>query len=282
MEVHGGVLDKLADMPVPRAMSAYGERWHLRTLSFKRFPGCAYISAAVDAAFELAPLDLESVEEVEVGASIFTIGMEGESAPFVRGPHSPLPALNFSVGYSLATALETGALEVVDLHGDRLGSEQRWRLAQRVRLRHDRELTIRALGATAPVGAAIAWAGEDARQYLAKRGTDDQLVADVMAAAAANNDDPTFLHPSKRVGARLRVKLRDGTELRAERDAAVGSCQEPVAHRLALAERKYLDAATARIGADAATTSREVIRSLYTDGTADVSSLWAQQRFLSA
>jgi len=278
MDATGGLFDALADVALPVAMSNYGKRWHLRTMSLKHFPGCAYLSAAVDAACELAPLDLDQIHDVEVAASVFTVGMEAESSPFLRGPDSPLPALNFSVGYSLAAALEKGELAVGDFYGDPLQSEKRWRVASKTRLRHDRDLTVAALSGTAPVGAAIAWAGERARPYLAKRGSDEQLIDDVLAAAEANNEDSAFLHPSKRIGARLRIKLRDGKELRAERDAAAGSCQEPVADRLALAERKYLDHAGPRIG-PVAHESRSHIASLPRATTQDLLLLWEAQRF---
>src|SRR5439155_19780088 len=103
------------------------------------------LSAAVEAAAELAPLELEAVEEVEVRCSIFTVGMEAESAPFVRGPETPLPALGFTLGYNLATALETGDLTPDDLFGGPLGSSDRWRVAELVRPVHETDLTVAAL-----------------------------------------------------------------------------------------------------------------------------------------
>jgi 2-methylcitrate dehydratase PrpD len=249
LEVPGGLLG-MAEVPLPVAMSGYGERWHLRTLSLKRLPGCAYISAAVEAACELAPLPLSDIDEVEVGSSIFTIGMEAESAPFISGPQSPLPALNFSLGYSVAAALQQGDLGPADFHGELLSSKDRWELAGRVRAVHDPELTLRALAATAPIGMALAWAGERARPYLARQGG-AALAEQVLTAASRNLEDPAFEHPAKRVGARLRVRLKDGRELAVERDAADGSCQDSAASRLRLAEDKHagqLDGASPKGG----------------------------------
>jgi 2-methylcitrate dehydratase PrpD len=239
LEAPGGVLAQLAAVPLPEAMSAYGERWHLRTLSIKAIPGCAYLTAPVEAAAALGPLDLAEIEGVDVAASIFTVGMEVESAPFIEGPDSPLPALGFSLGYNVAAALESGGLTPGDLHGEPLMSEARWRVALSVELSHDDDLTVAALGATAPVGAAIAWAGERARDWLGSRGGSAELTNRIMAAASANADDREFERPAKRIGARLRVRMRDGSVLQAERDAASGCCQERVVDRLALAERKY-------------------------------------------
>jgi hypothetical protein len=245
MEVPGGVLEELAAVALPEVFSGWGSRWHLRTLSIKAIPGCAYLTSAVEAAASLAPIDAGEVESVELAASVFTLGMEAESSPYIKGPQSPLPALGFSVGYSLAAALETGGLDVDDLHGERLTSAARWDVAGRVRVSHDPQLSLAALMATAPVGAAISLAGERARAWLQSRGASAE-VADAVLAAAADRD---FEHPDKRIGARVRVRLRDGRVLEAERDAARGCCQEPVAARLALAEAKYR--AQAGPGADA-------------------------------
>ena len=116
-ETRGGLLEQLAEVPLPEVFSGWGRRWHLRTLSIKAVPGCAYLTSAVEAAASLAPIDLREVDEVLVGASVFTIGMEVESAPFIRGAATPLPALGFSLGYNVAAALEGGGLDVSDLHG---------------------------------------------------------------------------------------------------------------------------------------------------------------------
>jgi hypothetical protein len=64
------------------------------------------------------------------------------------------------------------------------------------------------------------------------------MVDRVLAAAGG---DPDFEHPSKRIGTRLSVRLRDGGTMVVERDAAAGCCQEPAAARLALAEAKYME-----------------------------------------
>jgi 2-methylcitrate dehydratase PrpD len=241
LEAPGGVLDALAEVPLPEALGGLGDRWHLRTLSIKNLPGCAYLTSLVELAAGLGPLDLREVAGVAGEVSIFTLGMEVQSAPFVVGPDTPLPALGFSCGYNVAAALEGGSPGVDDLHGARLASAERWRVAGSLHLAHGEDLTVAALAATAPVGGAIAWAGERARPYLSKRGATDAMV-DRVIRLAQERADPALQHPSKRIGARLRVTLRDGTLLEAETDAATGCCQEPVAARLRVAERKLGDA----------------------------------------
>lgn len=236
LEAPGGVLAELADVPLTEAFAGYGDRWHLRTLSIKAVPGCAYLTAAVEAAAELGPLALADVAGVEARVSILTMGMEVQGAPFLAGAATPLPALGFTVGYGVAAALETGGLDVDDLHGDAVASVERWRVAGATQLEHDTELTVAALAATAPVGAAIAWAGDRALSYLTARGASVELARRVIGDAGAA--DHSFGRASKRIGARLRVTLRDGRVLEVERDAASASCQEDVAVRLSAAREK--------------------------------------------
>ena len=223
LERQGGVFDRLAEVPLPEAMSGWGDRWHLRTLSFKRDPGCAYLSAASEAACGLGPMDLDTVEAVEVGASMFTLGMEAESARFLAGPATPLPALNFSLGYTIAVALQTGGVEPADFTPVATAGPDRWQVAGRVTALHDSGLTLAALAATAPVGAALAWAGERARPYLERRGAPPETVSRILEAAAENLDDPNFLRPAKRIGALVRVRLRDGRIVESGRGAAARS-----------------------------------------------------------
>ena len=237
LEAPGGFFETLSDVPLPQAFSGYGERWHLRTLSVKPVPGCAYLTAAVEAAASLGPLPLEEVESVTVAASIFTLGMEAESASFIDGPRSPLPALSFCTGYNVAAALARGGLDVHDLHGADLADPARWRVARLVRLEHDSALSLRALSGTAPVGAAIAWAGARALPYLVSRGAPPDLAQAVLDEARRENPGDLAAN-SKRVGARLRVTLRDGSVLEAGRDSASGSCQESVDARVDLASAK--------------------------------------------
>jgi 2-methylcitrate dehydratase PrpD len=237
LQAPGGVFDELASVPLPEAFSGYGTRWHLDTLSIKAVPGCAYLTSAVEAAASLGPLDLDEVAGVTAQVSIFTMAMEAESAPFMAGPDTPVPALGFSTGYNVAAALESGGLAIEDLFGEGLARQSRWRVGGLVRLEHDAELTMWALAATAPVGGAIAWAGERARPYLVARGAPDELADRVIQLARERADD-TFSAPSKRIGARLTVRLKDGRTLGAERDAARGCCQESVAARVAIAQEK--------------------------------------------
>jgi 2-methylcitrate dehydratase PrpD len=252
LEHPGGFLATFASTPLPQAAGGLGLRWHTDTLSIKVHPGCAYIDSAIDAALRLHPAVVarfDQITEVEVDASIFTVGMEERSAPYVVGPSSGLAALNFSTGYSVACALRRGRLEVEDFDRPRVEDGQVWRVARLVRVRHDPQLSRRALLSAAPVGAALRMAGRAGAGWLAGGAgiTEDE------AAALLGAPEADFETAEKAIGARLRVRLRDGEELAAEVDIPEGAAgpDTRVRHRQ-IAREKFVGNAAPLLGRDRA------------------------------
>ena len=224
LEHPDGFLEKYADVPLPElATAALGERWHTETLSYKAHPGSAYIGAAIACAADLhrqfSQFRPGDVTRIVVEGSLFTVLADQHAAPFVSGPGSTLAALNFSLGYSTASALLTGALGPADFTEPALSDPTRWMLADLVCAVHDRQLSAAAMLATAPVGEALRAAGERAREWVAAR-----------AGAAGSEllsmlDGPamSFEHSSKRLGAGVTVHFADGRQISATRAAAPGS-----------------------------------------------------------
>ncbi len=231
LERDGGLVSTFAQVPLPEALTAglgpadaagpaeqSGVRWHTETLSFKAYPACAYLGAALDCAVGLHEDLAEAgggdvgagaslVEEVVVHASLFTLGMDMQSAPFVEGPGSPVSALEFSAGYPVAAALLTGALQPGDLDSAAASEPRRWELARRVRVEHDPELTRAAALATAPIGEALRLAGPRAADWLALLGEGGGLAEELGRPA------DSFENASKAIGARVEVVLSDGRRL---------------------------------------------------------------------
>ncbi len=220
-----GFLARFAAEPLPELVVAgLGSRWHTETTSFKVHPGCAYLDPAIDCAIalhrQLPGLQAGDVREVVVHAGILTVAVDLRAAPYVSGPDSTVAALNFSVGYSVATALLAGALTADDFRTPALDDHRRWDLAGRVRVVHDEEITRRSLLATAPLGEALRQAGPDrAREWLVSHGGDEAaaLVEDLGAPAA------DFEQADKAIGARVEVHLIDGRVLVETCDIPVGA-----------------------------------------------------------
>lgn len=252
LEHPGAFLARFATTPLPQAIGGLGERWHTDTLSIKVHPGCAYIDAAIDAAVVLHPqvaARFDQITEVEVDASIFTVGMEERSAPYLAGPRSGLAALNFSTGYSVACALRRGTLEVEDFEVAQVSDAATWRVADVVRVRHDPELSRRALLAAAPLGAALRMAGRDGAVWLAGGAG----LTEEEALSMLGEPERDFESAEKAVGARLRVRFNDGSELSAAVDIPRGAAgpDTRTRHR-EIAREKFVHNAAPLLGEDGA------------------------------
>lgn len=225
LEAPDGFLARFATEPLPAAVTAgLGTRWHTETASLKVYPGCAYLDPAIDAAVRLhhrlGGRRSREVREVVVHAGILTVGVDARAAAHVHGPTSTVAALNFSVGYSVATALLTGGLTAHDFCSPALDDAERWSLAGRVRVVHDEEITRRSLLATAPLGEALREAGaERAGAWLAAQGGE----AATALVAGLGPPAPGFEDAEKAIGARVEVHLADGRVLEESCDIALGA-----------------------------------------------------------
>ncbi|WP_434599893.1 MmgE/PrpD family protein [Streptomyces sp. A5-4] len=221
-----GLLAHLSAVPLPDAVThGLGRRWHTDTLSYKRFPGSAYLHAAFDCAQRLhrrlGALDLSRVRRVIVHGSLLTWQMERKVTPALDGPGTSVSAATLSVGYGVATLLLTGSFGVEDLTPSAIGDEARWALADRVTVEHDMRLSERMVQATSPLGEAlrqagdraldwpelIAWGGEDVPRILAGLGPQEETLENATMA----------------IGARVDIELADGTALTEECETFTGS-----------------------------------------------------------
>lgn len=233
----GGVLDDprgffatLARVPVREFLSGLGERWHTETTSFKIYPACGYLCAALDATLELvrhhdvAPDDVASVD---VWTSLFTVGMDAHSAPYLDGPRSPIAALTFSTPFIIASAILARELGPAQLRRAWIEDPRVWMLVSRVRSRHDVALTIEALTADIPIGAALrrvrpwqaaAFGWSAAASAFGRAGRwrhpwQTVRLAGALAAAAGDRRPLDLRRSTKPMGARVEIRLRDGRVL---------------------------------------------------------------------
>jgi MmgE/PrpD C-terminal domain len=213
--------------PVREFLGGLGERWHTETNSFKIYPVCGYLCSAIDATLDLVrrhDVHPGEVEAVAVWASIFTVGMDAHSAPYLDGPRSRIATLTFSTPFTVASAILAGGLGPAQLKRAWIEDPRVWQLAARVRSRHDVGLTLAALRADIPMGAALkrtrrrhaaAFAWGLAAQAFGRFGRwrrplqTLRLVAGL--AAAAGESRPLDLRSStKPLGARVEMRLSDG------------------------------------------------------------------------
>lgn len=242
-----GFLSVFATYPLAAFFDGLGERWHTRTLSVKPYPGCAYVTAPIHAA--LAVRDRLStpaaIRRVDVSGSLFTSRVDALAGAYVAGSDSPLAALSFSVPYNVAAALFDGVHSPRQLHPERTGDAERWALADRVTVHHDAKLTLAALESAVPLGAMVRPLGWEVLPYAAKSvGVTTTLRhLPTIARLARRRPLPTdFDDAEKRLGARVRVTLADGTETAATCHHPPGFAGRPIAEIEAIAREKLRSA----------------------------------------
>ena len=218
-----------ASVPVRDFLGGLGERWHTETNSYKIYPVCGYLCSALDAVLGLVNgqgISGDEVESVDVWASLFTVGMDAHSAPYLDGARSRVSTLTFSTPFVVASAILAREFTPGQLRRSWVEDPRVWELAARVKSRHDVGLTLKALTADIPIGAALRrtkrWQAAAFGWGIAKtvfgrwgrlRRFDTFRLVAGLAAAAGDRAALDFTRSTKPMGARVEVRLRDGRTL---------------------------------------------------------------------
>jgi 2-methylcitrate dehydratase PrpD len=254
-----GFLDTFAEYPLPEFLGDLPEReagdrfgpvegrWHTRAVTVKATPGCAYVSAPIEAALD-ARRELDErfdgivpVSHVTVEASLFTTQVDVRAGRYVRGPDSTLAALNFSVPYNVAVALLDGEHTARQFQPRRRGQRDVWELADRVELEHDGEFTMAALRSEVPLGAMLRRVGPLVLPYSARTvglGTTLKNLPTLLRFVRKRPLPTDLSRAEKRLGARVTVHLTDGQSVTAECPHPQGFAGRPLPERRAVARRK--------------------------------------------
>jgi 2-methylcitrate dehydratase PrpD len=202
------------------AWSGFGKTWLTDTLSYKLYPGCAYVDTAIDCVLSLQrqhSIDGRKIKGVHIAASPLTVGMEAMSTPYLRGADSLPVTLNFSVGYSVAAALLDKELTARQFLRERVKDPSTWDLAKRVTVTVDDGMSQR-MRDRMPV-----------RVVSTAQG--DRYEVDL------NNVDLSACKMS--FGARVRIDLDDGRSFEAEQEVPFGAAGRPFDDRRKSVEDKF-------------------------------------------
>ncbi len=283
-----------ASVPVRDFLGGLGERWHTETNSYKIYPVCGYLCSALDAALSLVAehgFAAGEVESVEVWASLFTVGMDAHSAPYLDGPRSRVSTLTFSTPFVIASAILARKFTPEQLKRAWVEDPRVWELAGRVKSCHDIGLSLQALTADIPVGAALRrtkrWQAAAFGWSLARaafgrwgrlRRPDTLRLVAGLAAAAGDRSPLDFTRSTKPMGARVEIRLRDGRVLSHSvsiphgfKGAAAGADGRGVRE---LMREKFVASATTALGPDRAASVAGLIEELEALSPADVSRLF--------
>ena len=286
-----GFIATFAPMPVRECLDGLGERWHTTTNSIKPYPACGYLNAVLDATLSLVrnhDIDADTVASVEVHASLFTLGMDAHSAPYLDGAQSRISTLTFSTPYTVACAILHRDLSPDHLPRDRIADGRVWDLAKRVRVVHDMDHTIAALLADIPIGAAIKRArGKGALRLLLGIGgarlAGKLLLQNplgfvrllrALRKAAGSEDAPDFSRSTKALGATVKLRTTRGESFEESVAIPRGFAGSGGAESLRkIAREKYCRQAAGLIGDEKAAQAADLLERLEELGPDEVMQL---------
>ncbi len=173
-----GFGDKFAYQFLKQMLTGWGKVWVTDTLSYKIYPGCAYLDAAMDALFEVmaefkkdTDRDLEPADVTKIQVSTTLLGTQMQKLVDSQDL-AGITAVraNFSIPLSFAIAIRAGRLTPGDLDDTALdeASSHILALAEKVQVRHDWSMTLQMIETMMehiPLGTLLAEL--DIRQLLA-------------------------------------------------------------------------------------------------------------------
>lgn len=252
VEADGGFLDAFADHPLPEFLGGLGDRWHTRAVTVKPVPGCAYVTAPVEAALDarrqLRGRDQVRLDHVRVEGSLFMTEVDALAGAYVDGPDSSLAALNFSVPYNVAVALRVGEHTPREFLPERIHDESVWALADRIEVAHDPEFTVAALDSEVPLGAMLRRIGPAVIPYAASTVGPKTALRHLpsLLRFVRRRPLPEALDGAeKRMGARVTLELADGSTVSATCAHPTGFAGRPLAEIRGTARQKLRQALTA-------------------------------------
>jgi 2-methylcitrate dehydratase PrpD len=130
-------------LPLLQSWDDLNEKYYTLTLSYKKYPGCAYITAPVEACEWLyskmkadgcQPADIEGVE---IHCNMLSKKMDDLSRPYLKGKDSTLTTLNFSLGVNCALMLLDGRLIPESFLEKSISRPEVWKLTEKISVNHD-------------------------------------------------------------------------------------------------------------------------------------------------
>ncbi|TFF86887.1 MAG: MmgE/PrpD family protein [Promethearchaeota archaeon] len=210
-----GFINFMGDMPAPDRVELIldYETWMTNTLSFKLYPGCAYLDAPLDCVFEIIDknpdIDPNSIKSIKVKLpGLGTVSMDMSDRPDatlegLKKPDSCYAILNFNVPYNIAAALVDKELTPKQFTDERIFDPKIHDLAKKVEVDTDTAMTLKIFQSFLPSGFNIS-------------DINPEKINSLMIEALRGDFKWEF-------GARVIIKTENGKKYRASTDIAKGS-----------------------------------------------------------
>ena len=140
-------------VPLPHMMTGLGRSWLTDTLTFKQYPGCAYIDTTMDSLFELlsqyrqqhgTKIKINQIKFIDIKANFLTVEMDNLSWEYQTENTISSTNINFSIPYNVAIGILAGELTAKQMDDGFLKMNQGALrgLAEKVTLTHDWAMTL--------------------------------------------------------------------------------------------------------------------------------------------
>lgn len=297
LEDEKGFLHYFTYVPLPSMVSGFSKTWLTKTLSYKIYPGCAYIDSTADCILDIVrgnALDAEDVKSIKVYCNLLTVKMTEFSKPYLPEERNHFVcSLNFSIPYNAAVSFIDKELTPSQFTPKRIKDPRVWRLADKVQVIHDGKYTKgstimshfsphladilkkngffslvplmreRALGFSEIASILKSLNREDIERQLKTRREKSSLTLEDM-------DMSDFTFP---MGARVVVETKSGKKYEAETLIPKGASGTPVAEKRKCALEKFIRESAPVLGSKKAGEAARVIESLDSAGKTDVQKL---------
>ncbi|MHA1427490.1 MAG: MmgE/PrpD family protein [Candidatus Helarchaeota archaeon] len=142
------------------------DHWLTSTLSFKLYPGCAYLDAPLDCVFQILKehpdLDPDQIDKIKVklpGLGTVSMDLANRYEATLEGlkePDSSYVILNFNVPYNIAAALIDHELTPRQFQKNRIYDPKIHELAKKVKVDTDIAMTVQLFASFLPEGTSFA------------------------------------------------------------------------------------------------------------------------------
>lgn len=153
LENKDGFLKNFSFIPLPSMLTEFGKKWVLETISYKIYPGCAYIDSSIEAILEIIKefekeknrkIRASDVKEIVVESTILTQAMENLTGEEIEKKILTPVLVNFSVALSIAVTIIAGRFTPSELSENFLNKNKNeiLNLSKKVKIKHSPELTL--------------------------------------------------------------------------------------------------------------------------------------------
>jgi 2-methylcitrate dehydratase PrpD len=216
-------------------LGSFNKRWHVNTLSVKKYPACAYAQTLIEGALEISQeVNLDEISEVTLRENMLTYFMDKNHERIVKEGNPSFTLLQFYSPYLLTVTIKDKGFGVNSYDESHIKDPLIWKLAYKVNILHDVNLTIKLLNEPLPFGVAINEIGADfIKKFLG--GFEYNL-------RGVDLNEVNFEKTRKYMGIIIDVKTKEGRKISVEKEIVDGFHGTGLEKKREVVNKKFLDA----------------------------------------